>query len=288
MAGRIFGHVPGYPEGSRFGTRAELSEAGVHRPRVAGISGGGREGADSVVLSGGYEDDLDFGDEIVYVGHGGRDPRTGRQVADQNFDRGNRALAVSSLNGLPVRVVRGADHPSSHAPPSGYRYDGLYLVDDYWHDTGKSGFRVWRFRMIKPPDRPKGDRVSEGRYGYSTAPRRTTTVQRIVRDTEQARRVKALHDHRCQVCGVRLEGAAGPYAEAAHIRPLGAPHHGPDVPGNILCLCPNHHALFDHGGFGVSDDLALIGEKGRLRSHPDHPIDRDHLRYRRGHYGFGR
>jgi hypothetical protein len=57
MSERIFGHVPGYPEGSRFESRAELSEAGVHRPRVAGISESEREGADSIVLSGGYEDD---------------------------------------------------------------------------------------------------------------------------------------------------------------------------------------------------------------------------------------
>jgi hypothetical protein len=39
MAGRVFEEVPGYPEGSRFGTRVELSEARLHRPRVAGISG---------------------------------------------------------------------------------------------------------------------------------------------------------------------------------------------------------------------------------------------------------
>jgi putative restriction endonuclease len=49
---RLFSHVPGYPEGSRFESRAELSEAGVHRPTVAGISGSEREGADSIVLSG--------------------------------------------------------------------------------------------------------------------------------------------------------------------------------------------------------------------------------------------
>jgi putative restriction endonuclease len=72
MSGRVFGELPGYPEGSRFGTRAELSEAGLYRPRVAGISGSEKEGADSIVLSGGYEDDEDRGDEIVYTGHGGR------------------------------------------------------------------------------------------------------------------------------------------------------------------------------------------------------------------------
>ena len=56
MAGRVFDDIPGYPEGSCFGTRAELSEAGLHRPRVAGLSGSEKEGADSIVLSDGYED----------------------------------------------------------------------------------------------------------------------------------------------------------------------------------------------------------------------------------------
>ena len=49
--------------------------------------------------------------------------------------------------------------------------------------------------------------------------------------------VSELYDYRCQMCGTRLEGLAGPYAEAAHIRSLGKPHHGPDTLDNLLCLC---------------------------------------------------
>ncbi len=286
MPERIFGHIPGYPEGSRFESRAELSEAGVHRPTVAGISGSEREGADSIVLSGGYEDDADFGDEIVYTGHGGRDPETGRQVADQNFSRGNRALAHSSLNGLPVRVIRGSGHNSPYSPATGYRYDGLYLVDDYWHEPGRSGFRVWRYRLIKVPEQSGVDRPDlESSETTSAPPQQETTVLRIVRDTKQARRIKDLYDYRCQMCGTRLEGLSGPYAEAAHIRPLGAPHHGPDTPDNILCLCPNHHVLLDHGGVGIAEDLSLIGAEGKLTIHPQHRISGEHLRYRREHYG---
>ena len=45
------------------------------------------------------------------------------------------------------------------------------------------------------------------------APRAETTVQRIVRNTEMARRVKKLHDYRCQICGTRIEIAPGAYAE---------------------------------------------------------------------------
>src|SRR5919199_5598738 len=282
---RVFGHIFGYPEGSRFESRAELSEAGVHRPLVAGISGSEREGAGSIVLSGGYEDDEDLGDEIIYTGHGGRDAESGRQIMHQRLTRGNLALAHSSLNGLPVRVIRGANLDSPYAPSSGYRYDGLYIVDDYWQELGRSGFRVWRFRLIKLPSIPtRGGAVSESPEEYSTTPRRETTVLRLVRDTAQTRQIKALYDYRCQMCGARLEGLAGPYAEAAHIRPLGAPHHGPDTADNILCLCPNHHVLFDHSSVTVGEDLSLIGAEGRLTIHPQHRINEDHLRYRREHY----
>jgi putative restriction endonuclease len=199
---RVFGHIPGYPEGSRFESRAELSEADVHRPLIAGISDSEREGADSIVLSGGYEDDEDLGDEVVYTGHGGRDAESASQVAHQRLTRGNLGLAHSSIEGLPVRVIRGVNLDSIYAPPSGYRYDGLYLVDDYWQAKGRSGFRVWRYRLIKLPSIPiRADTVSEARATYSTQ-RREMMVRRVVRDTAQARRVKALYDFRSR-CAVR-------------------------------------------------------------------------------------
>jgi putative restriction endonuclease len=262
----------------------------VHRPLIAGISGSEKEGADSIVLSGGYEDDEDLGDEIVYTGHGGRDSESGKQVAHQHLTRGNLALAHSSINGLPVRVIRGVNLDSPYAPRSGYRYDGLYIVDDYfvddyWQELGKSSFRIWRYRLIKLPSIPiRADIVSEAPATYSTTQRRETTVLRLVRDTAQARQLKALYDYRCQICGIRLEGLAGPYAEAAHVRPLGAPHNGPDTQDNILCLCPNHHVLFDHGGVIIAEDLSLLGEEGYLTMHPKHQINKNHLRYRREHY----
>jgi len=107
---------------------------------------------------------------------------------------------------------------------------------------------------------------------------------RIVRDTKQARRIKAHYDYRCQMCGIRLEELAGPYAEPAHIRPLGASHNGPDTSDNILCLCANHHVLFDHGGVAVGEDLSLIGADGWLTAQPRHRVSEEHLRYRREHY----
>lgn len=174
MAQRLFGHVPGYPEGSLFENRAELNESRVHVPVQADIAGSQREGAESIVLSGGYEDDVDYGDMIIYTGHGGRDPRTGQQTHDQPSTHGNRALALSKHNGLPVRVVRGSSHDSPRSPPSGYSYDGLYEVEDFWHEVGKSGFRIWRFSLVKIPNAtsPAQQTIAEEPAKYSVPNRR--------------------------------------------------------------------------------------------------------------------
>jgi putative restriction endonuclease len=284
MAERLFGHVPGYPEGSLFENRAELHNSRVHVPTQAGISGSQTEGAESIVLSGGYEDDADYGDVLIYTGHGGRDNTTGHQVHDQPFTRGNRALALSKQNGLPVRVIRGSNHDSPYSPHTGYSYDGLYTVESFWHDIGRSGFRIWRFRLVKIPDKIiVGQTVAEEPAGYSAPHRRDVRISRIIRDTAQTRQIKALYEHRCQICGIRLECPAGPYSEAAHIRPLGAPHDGPDTKDNILCLCPNHHVLFDNGAVSIADDLSLIGEESHLTLHRNHRLNRHYLAYHREH-----
>ena len=78
--------------------------------------------------------------------------------------------------------------------------------------------------------------------------RQETTVYRILRDTLLARQIKQLHNFQCQICGetILLPGGIR-YAEAHHIQPLGEPHNGPDLGGNIVCVCPNHHAELDYG-----------------------------------------
>lgn len=124
---RTFGEIPGFPEGTRFDSCEKRSKSGVHPATQTGISGSQSEGAESIVLSGGYEDDEDLGDEVVYTGHGGRDAATNKQVEHQtltrgNLARGNLALAHSSNEGLPVRIVRGANLGSQYAPKSEYRY----------------------------------------------------------------------------------------------------------------------------------------------------------------------
>ncbi len=145
----IFGEIAGYPTGSTFENRADLSRSGVHRPTMAGICGTGKCGAESIVLSGGYEDDIDNGDVIIYTGQGGNDITTGEQTSDQTLTRGNQALQYSAVHGVPLRVIRGAKHKSPYSPSNGLRYDGLYRVQKVWSERGESGFLIWRFRIVK-------------------------------------------------------------------------------------------------------------------------------------------
>lgn len=283
---RIFGEIKGFPEGSTFISRKELSLAQLHRPTQAGISGSAKEGADSIVLSGGYSD-IDKGDEIVYTGKGGRDERTGKIISNQELTEQNLALAISKDNGYPIRVIRGAGLTSEYAPLEGYRYDGLYIIEDYWTEK-ENNFTVYKFKLIKLPETivpPKKDlpQLTEATTGEQ-ASRKQFKTYRILRDTAKSLEVKKLYDYHCQVCNVRLEGPRGPYVEAAHIKPLGNPHNGPDDQDNIICLCPNHHVLFDKYAFTIDDDLQLINFEGRLMVNPAHKLNPEYLQYRRLHY----
>ncbi|TPX70147.1 hypothetical protein SpCBS45565_g01968 [Spizellomyces sp. 'palustris'] len=155
-----FGHIPGVPVGRIWAMRMDCSHDGVHRPPVSGIHGG-PDGCYSVALSGGYEDDVDFGEAFTYTGEGGRDLsgtkanprnlRTAPQSKDQVLDRGNLALWKSAQNGLPVRVVRGYKLSSPYAPEEGYRYDGLYKVEKAWSEAGLAGFLVYKFALKRLP-----------------------------------------------------------------------------------------------------------------------------------------
>ena len=149
---------------------------------------------------------------------------------------------------------------------------------------------VWRYRLVQTDALPDLLEEVAPPPGTKRPPRRKTTVQHVVRSTAVAQQVKKLHRYACQACGVQLTVPAGPYAQGAHIRPLGRPHDGPDTPDNVLCLCPNHHVLFDLGAFVISDDLTFLDplsgrEQRKLRTHPKHTIDVQQLAYHRGLFG---
>jgi len=122
--------------------------------------------------------------------------------------------------------------------------------------------------------------VDDGIDGSTS--RKDTIVSRIIRDTAMAQKIKQLYDHKCQVCGTQLstpKGPYGPYAEGAHIKGLGAPHNGPDTEANNLCLCPNHHVMFDKGGFTINSDFTLNRIEGNLTVNHAHIIGSEYLEY---------
>ncbi|MYW05216.1 HNH endonuclease [Streptomyces sp. SID3343] len=116
--------------------------------------------------------------------------------------------------------------------------------------------------------------------------RREILLWQLIRDVGLARKVKALHNNECQVCGLRLEISSGPSSQAAHIRGLGRPDHGPDELSNLLCLCPNHHVLFDGLAIYVDAHGMVRQTKNgqaveKLRRNPGHDIDEGHLEHHR-------
>jgi putative restriction endonuclease len=296
----MIGEIPGVAAGQPYNSRRLAHEAGVHRPLQAGICGTKATGAESIVVSGGYKDDEDYGDVIIYTGHGGRDS-AGNQVSDQSLDdSGNAALVTSYLRGLSVRVIRGSQGGSPFAPSSGYRYDGLYRVASYASKLGIDGFLIWQFRMeayeetptpkitkagvlfAEPTDCAKQEPVAAS--GTEQPERVTSTVQRIVRSSAIADTVKAWHQDQCQTCGICIEVPGGFYSEGAHIQALGRPHNGPDRTDNMLCLCPNCHVMLDAGAIVLSDDL-IVSKNGQpvgpLRTHPKHKVNIECVRRHR-------
>jgi hypothetical protein len=135
-------------------------------------------------------------------------------------------------------------------------------------------------RFATPVDPAVASAASNEKAGGPAARRKVVTDQ-LLRDSAIVRQVKEIHAFTCQVCGVRLQTPAGPYAECAHIRPLGSPHNGPDVVSNVLCLCPNDHILFDTGTFSILDDMTFVGRKGVLRVAQAHRVNCVQLSYHR-------
>ena len=286
MSEQIFGEIHGVPEGSAFKNRKALMEAKVHRVLQAGIDGNPTEGSSSIVLNGGFVDDYDLGDVILYTGHGGNDPNTKRQVSDQNWDAsGNKALLVSEMNNLPVRVTRGYLHKSKYSPSAGYVYGGIYYVVQHSEKVGHDGFRICRYKLVKDGKQQEVDEHDsfEIPKGKKKPERVKSTVVRIVRDTAMSKRVKKLYNFTCQVCSTRIAVRDIGYAEGAHIKPLGRDHEGSDTSDNLLCLCPNHHVMLDKGIYSINDDYTLIGIVGSLTRSEKHVIDLGNFKYHREH-----
>ncbi|KAL3626111.1 Histone-lysine N-methyltransferase member suvh2 [Castilleja foliolosa] len=157
---RTVGDIPGVSIGDVFFYRMELCVVGLHGQPQAGIdyvpasqSSNGEPIATSVIVSGGYEDDEDAGDVIIYTGHGGQG-KNNRQTMHQKLECGNLALERSMHYGVEVRVIRGFKYEGSFSGKV-YVYDGLYRITKIWFDVGKSGFGVFKFKLVRIENQPE-------------------------------------------------------------------------------------------------------------------------------------
>lgn len=271
--------MPGVKVGDKFGRRQDAHDAGVHLELQAGICGTKERGCESVAVVGGYEDDIDKGDIIIYTGDSGRDRKTKKQVRDQELTTRNESLITSRLESKPVRVLRGST-------ARGYIYGGLYFVENHWRTTGVSGFKIWQFLLVATNPLKPASSSAKPPAGNRTPGRRATRGERVLRSAELALWVKQVNDYTCQFCGQRYDTPYGPYAETAHIKPLGGDHAGPDIAENALCLCPTHHKLFDLGAFAIDDRRMVVDVFGKMPRTPlgevsPHKIDIVYAEYQR-------
>ena len=108
--------------------------------------------------------------------------------------------------------------------------------------------------------------------GSPTPNRVAVVTSRVERNTALAKWLKEIHNYECQICGMTILLPHGKrYAEVHHLRPLGEPHNGPDIPENMIVVCPNHHVMCDYGAIKLSAD--------ELRTHPQHKVGREFVQY---------
>ncbi|GMI84646.1 SET DOMAIN PROTEIN 19, SU(VAR)3-9 homolog 3 [Hibiscus trionum] len=151
------GVVPGVEIGDTFFFRMELILVGVHSQSMAGIDFMPMKGSDivgervavSIVSSGGYEDDAEDPDVLVYTGQGGN-ASADKEASDQKLVRGNLALERSLHRGNEVRVIRGFKDVTNQSSKV-YVYDGVFKVQESWIEKGKSGCNTFKYKLVRMP-----------------------------------------------------------------------------------------------------------------------------------------
>ncbi|GMH38705.1 hypothetical protein BSKO_06589 [Bryopsis sp. KO-2023] len=150
---KVMGHVPGILIGDTFRCRSQMMLTGLHTQPLGGIDttkiGKGRglkSFVTSIVVAGGYQDDEDYGDRLVYTGSGGNKGLGDKtQYKDQELTRGNLALLHNAQHCVPVRVIR------TYKKMDYSVYDGLYDVDHMTKEKGVEGFIVYRYHLTRCP-----------------------------------------------------------------------------------------------------------------------------------------
>lgn len=157
-----------------------------------------------------------------------------------------------------------------------YKRFGTGILEKYGTKEFLHLFEAFGFELNNQEDL---ERQSLRRYVYTEG---------VKRRRDLAKEVKELYDDDCQFCGESVQTPFGKLSEAAHIQGLGSPHFGIDDLSNLLCLCPNHHLLFDNSGFYLNDDFEVIDTVssillGKLKIFSGHQLSISSVKYQRAY-----
>lgn len=135
------------------------------------------------------------------------------------------------------------------------------------------GGGVWGLRSVRlQPPKAIDIEIAVETLNEEDLPERTKPeVYRILRDTQLARTLKALHRDTCQLCGTQISlSNVRTYSEAHHINPL-KNHKDLDIVDNILVLRPNCHVKCDYGSIELNIQ--------NIRLQPSHRIGMEYIEY---------
>ena len=84
-------------------------------------------------------------------------------------------------------------------------------------------------------------------------------VSRPFRDVAFTKNIRSVYDSTCAMTGLKLiNGGGRPEVEAAHVRPVGNDHNGPDSVRNGIALSRSVHWMFDRGLLSLTDHYEIL------------------------------
>jgi putative restriction endonuclease len=87
-------------------------------------------------------------------------------------------------------------------------------------------------------------------------------VRKPFRDAAFMRQVKSAYSNKCAFTGLSMRNGGGrTEVDAAHIKPVGDGHNGPDSVRNGLALSKTVHWMFDRGLLSIDGDFKILSAK---------------------------
>ncbi|KAL9657833.1 hypothetical protein ABK040_013169 [Willaertia magna] len=165
--GEIYGNIPDITVGMKYNNRQELNQCKLHTDMNSTICTNGNfsKPSPSVIIYDNQDQHEDRGSVVLFsvsfnTQHYDMNDPNPPPIQGTNV----QALAQNSIYKIPIRVIRAKyDGPNSNnnnnprsinpnCPSTGYRYDGLYFVGEYWFERQLGSFIFKFIRIYGQPE----------------------------------------------------------------------------------------------------------------------------------------